>query len=112
MGDTAGTEGASRLEVKQMNGKSVGIGLRGLGVVAGQVARVLTEKADALAEKAGCPLVLRRVKGLPEDLARPQAKKMPAGIFTTDDDEFFRDPGIDIVVEAIGGENPAHGYLK
>jgi homoserine dehydrogenase len=95
-----------------MNKKSIGIGLLGLGVVAGQVARVLTDKADELAEKVGCPLVLRKVKVLPQDLSRPQAKKMPARLFTTDDDEFFREPGIDIVVEAIGGERPAFDYLK
>jgi homoserine dehydrogenase len=95
-----------------MNKKSIGIGLLGLGVVAGQVARVLTDKADELAEKVGCPLVLRKVKVLPQDLSRPQAKKMPARLFTTNDDEFFREPGIDIVVEAIGGERPAFDYLK
>jgi homoserine dehydrogenase len=95
-----------------MKKKSIGIGLMGLGVVAGQVAKVLTEKADELAEKAGCPLVLKKIKVLPEDLARPQVKKMPAGLFTTDDDEFFGEPGIDIVIEAIGGEHPAYDYLK
>jgi len=95
-----------------MNKKSIGIGLMGLGVIAGQVARVLTDKADELAEKVGCPLVLRKVKVLPQDLTRPQAKKMPSRLFTTDDDEFFDEPGIDIVVEAIGGENPATKYIK
>ena len=95
-----------------MKKKSIGIGLMGLGVVAGQVARVLTEKADDLADKVGCPLVLRKIKVLPQDLLRPQAKKMPAQLFTTDDKEFFSEPGIDIVVEAIGGEKPAFDYLK
>jgi homoserine dehydrogenase len=95
-----------------MKKKSIGIGLMGLGVVAGQVARVLAEKADELAQKVGCPLVLKKVKVLPSDLARPQAKKLPARLFTTDDDEFFHEPGIDIVVEAIGGESPAEEYIK
>jgi homoserine dehydrogenase len=95
-----------------MGRKSIGIGLVGLGVVAGQVARVLTDKAEELAEKAGCPLVLRKIKVLTADLSRPQAKKMPPGLLTTDDDEFFREPGIDIVVEAIGGERPAFDYIK
>jgi homoserine dehydrogenase len=95
-----------------MKKRSIGIGLLGLGVVAGQVARVLTEKADALAEKAGCPIVLRKIKVLPQDLSRPQAKKMPARLFTTDDEEFFNEPDIDIVVEAIGGERPAYDYQK
>jgi homoserine dehydrogenase len=94
------------------NKKSIGIGLMGLGVVSGQVARVLAEKAAELAEKVGCPLQLRKVKVLAADLARPQAKQMPAGLLTTDDDEFFNDPGIDIIVEAIGGEHPALEYIQ
>jgi homoserine dehydrogenase len=95
-----------------MNKRSIGIGLMGLGVVAGQVARVLTDRADDLAEKVGCPLVLRKVKVLPEDLSRPQVQEMPSQLFTTDDEEFFQEPGIDIVVEAIGGESPALEYLQ
>ncbi len=91
---------------------SIGIGLLGLGVVSGQVVKVLTDKAGELAEKVGCPLVLRKIKVLPQDLKRPQAKKMPAKLFTTDDDEFFNEPDIDIIIEAIGGEHPAFDYLK
>jgi len=91
--------------------KSIGIGLMGLGVIGGQVARVLSAKAEVLSEQAGCPLVLRRVKVLPQDLTRPQAEKMAKELFTTDIDEFFAEPGVDIVVEAIGGERPALEYL-
>ncbi len=95
-----------------MKKQSIGIGLMGLGVVGGQVTRVLTEKADVLAEQVGCPLVLRKIKVLAPDLARPQAQQMPSELFTTDADEFFAEPEIDIVVESIGGENPALEYLK
>ncbi len=95
-----------------MKKQTIGIGLMGLGVVSGQVAKVLTEKADVLAEQAGCPLVLRKIKVLPSDLDREQARQMPSELFTTDDDEFFDESEIDIVVEAIGGENPAREYLK
>ncbi len=95
-----------------MKKQSIGIGLMGLGVVGGQVARVLTDKSKKLAEEVGCPLALRKVKVLPQDLSRPQARQMPSQLFTTDDDEFFQEPGIDIVVEAIGGEHPALEYLQ
>jgi len=95
-----------------MSRQSIGVGLMGLGVVAGQVARVLTDKAGELSEKVGCPLVLQKIKVLPEDLTRPQAQQMPAELFTTDDDEFFLESGIDIVVEAIGGVSPALEYHK
>jgi len=95
-----------------MEKQSIGIGLIGLGVVASQVAKVLIEKADALAEEVGCPLILRKVKVLPQDLSKPQAKAMESQLFTTDADEFFATPDIDIVVEAIGGESPAVEYLS
>ena len=95
-----------------MKKQSVGIGLMGLGVVGGQVARVLIEKAEILAGQVGCPLVLRKIKVLESDLSRPQAKEMGPQLFTTDDKEFFTTPEMDIVVEAIGGENPALKYLR
>ena len=95
-----------------MKKQSIGIGLMGLGVIAGQVAKVLADKADALAKEVGCPLILRKVKVLPQDLSKPQAQAMDSQLFTTDTDEFFATPGIDIVVEAIGGESPAVEYLS
>ncbi len=39
--------------------QSIGIGLMGLGVIGGQVARVLTDRADVLAEQVGRPVVLK-----------------------------------------------------
>ena len=95
-----------------MKRQSIGIGLMGLGIIGGQVAKVLTEKADILSVQAGYPLVLRKIKVLPCDLDRELARQMPPELFTTDDDEFFNQPGIDIVVEALGGESPAREYLK
>ncbi len=95
-----------------MKKESIGIGLMGLGTVGGGVARVLRERAAVLKERVGCPLVLKKVKVLPQDLSRPQAGEMDSRLFTTDADEFFAEPDIEIVVEAIGGENPAFEYLQ
>ena len=91
----------------KMMKQSIGVGLMGLGIVGGQVAKVLLDKADILAEQAGCPLVLRKIKVLASDLERPQEQKLPPELFTTEVDDFFAEPDIDIVVEAIGGANPA-----
>ena len=95
-----------------MEKQSIGIGLIGLGVVGGQVARVLTDKATALAGQTGCPVVLRKIKILEVDLASPIAKSMDSHLFTIDEGEFFSSPEIDIVVEVIGGESPALQYLE
>jgi len=95
-----------------MKKPSIGVGLMGLGVIGGQVVKVLIDKAEVLAEQVGCPIVLRKIKVLEQDLAKPQAMEMDSRLFTTDADEFFTDPEIDIVVEAIGGESPALQYLE
>ena len=95
-----------------MDKKGIGVGLMGLGVIGGQVARVLLERAEMLAEQVGCPIILRRIKVLEQDLSRPQALAMDCQLFTTDEDEFFATPEMDIVIEVIGGENPALSYQK
>ncbi len=91
--------------------REIGIGLLGFGVVGSQVARVLVDKAKILAGQVGCPLVLRKIKTKRTDIARPKAKGISAQLFTTDTEEFFNTPGIDIIIEVIGGETPAHDYM-
>jgi len=95
-----------------MEKQAIGIGLMGLGVIGGQVAKVLQQKAEHLAEQVGQPVVLRRVKVLEQDLSRPLAKKLGPSLLTTDENDFFATPGVDIIIEAIGGEQPAFDYLS
>ena len=90
--------------------ESIGIGLMGLGVVGGGVAKVLTERAEAIAAQVGCPLRLRKI--LERDLAKTRASKMEPHLFTTDAAEVIGDPEIDIIIEALGGERPAFDFIK
>jgi len=89
---------------------SVGVGLIGLGVIGSGVARALLGKADVLAERAGCPLVLRRAADC--DPGRRQAAGVPSDVFTTDTDALLRDPDIAIVAELMGGDTAALDYVK
>ena len=97
-----------------MDKRPIGIGLIGLGVVSGQVARILTDnsKLKLLSDAIGCPLVLRKIKVIEDDIFRPLAKELGHNLITIDEDVFFNTPDIDIVVEAIGGENPSFHYHK
>lgn len=95
-----------------MSRREIGIGLLGLGTIAGQVAQVIQERGPALAAQSGILPVLRKVKVLPLDLERPQARALGSGIVTTDDGEFWSAPGVDIVIELIGGEHPALEYQE
>lgn len=90
--------------------KQIGVGLIGLGVVGGGVARALLERRDYFARQVGANLVVR--KAAVRDLSRPRSVQLPPGILTTDVNEVLGDPAINIVVEVIGGEEPARGFIK
>lgn len=89
--------------------RQVKIGLMGLGVVGSGVARVLTEKADMLSQRIGAPLSLARV--LERELHKARALSLDA-VVTGDAEAFFAEPDLDIVIELLGGENPAYQYIK
>ncbi len=95
-----------------MKRDSVGVGLMGLGTIGTQVAKVLAEKPGVLAEHVGAPVILRRVKVRDIARARARAYWLAPELFTVDEDEFFSTPGLDIIVELIGGEYPAYDYIK
>ena len=61
--------------------RSIGIGLMGLGVVGGGVARALMEKKAAIAEEAGYSLTLRKI--LVRDTAKPRSVKVDPSLLTT-----------------------------
>ena len=88
-----------------MGKSSVGIGLLGMGVVGGGVARVLTEKGQHLAGLIGSPISLEGV--LVRDLTKPRSFDPPPGLVTNDVQDILNNPSVDIVVEVMGGQDPA-----
>jgi homoserine dehydrogenase len=90
--------------------REIGVGLIGVGVVGGGVARALMERRDYFARQVGAPLTLRRA--VVRDLAKPRSVDLPAGVLTASVQEVLEDPAIDIIVEVIGGEEPAGSYIR
>jgi homoserine dehydrogenase len=88
----------------------IGIGLMGLGVVGAGVARILHEKAEVYARQIGVPLELRRV--LVRDPAKIRDFEVDPSLLTTNAGDLLQDPEIDLIVEVIGGEEPAYSYLR
>ena len=83
----------------------INIGLLGLGVVGGGVAAALLEQPEAIAAQTGRPVNLKRV--LVRDPSRQRDVQLPDGVVTTNPEDVLADPDISLVVEVIGGENPA-----
>ena len=90
--------------------KPINIGLLGLGTVGAGVAKVLLSHREELEEKVGAPVVLRTIADL--DLSSPRKGLSLSDLPITDDAaKVLDDPAIDIVVELIGGLEPARRFI-
>jgi len=87
----------------------IGVGILGLGIIGGQVARVLIEQSERLAKQVGAPVILYGAADI--DPARLEALAVPLQLLTTNAKEVVDNPEVDIVLELIGGEHPAFEHL-
>lgn len=90
--------------------RDIGIGLLGLGVVGSEVADVLLERSQRFSDQVGARVVLRRA--LVRDPSKPRAHPLPAGMLTTRPEDILEADDIDIVVELVGGEQPALTFMR
>lgn len=87
----------------------VAIGLLGLGTVGAGVFKALAQNGDAIAQKIGTRLEIKRV--LVRDTKKDRGLALADGILTSEPEAILDDPEIDIVVELIGGMEPARGMI-
>jgi homoserine dehydrogenase len=85
------------------------VALLGCGTVGSEVFRLLGEQATDLAARSGGPLEVAGVAV--RRLNRPRAVDVPAALLTTDAMGLATSPETDIVVEVIGGIEPARSLL-
>src|SRR5947208_12052668 len=90
--------------------KEVRIGLLGLGTVGAGVVKILESRGAMLEERAGCRLTLAAIADT--DLTRPREgldlKKLP---MTPDAARVLADPSVQIVIELVGGLEPARTFI-
>ena len=86
--------------------KSLKVGMLGCGVVGSEIARLLAANADDLAARSGAKLEL--VKVAVRDLNR---KNIAKELLTTDLMSVVKDPNIDLIIEVIGGIEPARELI-
>lgn len=88
---------------------AVKVGMLGMGTVGGGVASILAAQGSALYEKTKIELKLERI--LVRDLKRPRSVVLPQDLYTTDIEAVLGDPSISVVLELIGGIEPARTYI-
>ena len=88
----------------------INVGLMGLGVVGGGVADALLRNPSQVSERVGRGVNLRRV--LVRDASRVRDVEVPSSLLTTNASDILDDPEVDIVVEVMGGSDPAEEYFR
>ena len=90
--------------------ESVGVGLLGLGTVGTAVARRLIGEWELLGERAGATPVLRCIAV--RDVARSRGIDLKNARLVGDPQAVIADPAVAIVVEAMGGTDPATALIE
>jgi homoserine dehydrogenase len=85
------------------------VALLGCGVVGSQVVRLLHEQADDLGARVGAPLELAGVAV--RRLGRRRDTEVDPALLTTDAEGLVTRDDVDIVVEVIGGIEPARSLI-
>ena len=89
---------------------AIRIGLLGLGTVGAQVAERLESSSSLITERTGVGVELARV--LVRDPRKQRPYMPPPGLLTTNPDDILDDPSINVVVEVMGGMEPARSYIE
>lgn len=90
--------------------KLIKIGFLGCGNVGGGVWKLLSGFADDIAHRTGLRFEIRRV--LVRSLAKKRDIDIPANVLTDRVEDVLDDPEISIVLEFLGGEEPANTYIQ
>ena len=85
--------------------KPVKVGVLGLGTVGGATINALKRNAEEIARRAGREIIVSRASA--RNLNQPRICDLQGINLTTDPFEIVNDPEIDIVVELMGGYEPA-----
>ncbi|MZH42307.1 MAG: homoserine dehydrogenase [Nitrospinae bacterium] len=89
--------------------KIVKVGMIGFGTIGTGVAKILAENSDVISKRLGASVELVKVADL--DITTDRGVDLPSGVLTTSADEVINHPEIDVLIELIGGYDPARKFL-
>ena len=90
--------------------KNINIGLLGLGNIGTGTYKVLEINRKEIEEAVGGSVNITRI--LEKDIDRPRDITVPRESFVSDPEDIFSDPDINIVIELLGGVEPAATMIE
>jgi len=85
------------------------LGILGLGTVGSGVVKILEKNAENIKNKVGTEVKI--IKILVNNLDKERDIEIDKNLLTDNAEDIINNPEIDIVVELIGGEQPAYDYI-
>ncbi len=85
------------------------VGLIGYGNIGAGVVKLLQQNADVIRSKVGAGIVLKRIADL--DITSDRGVTVDPACLTTDVNAIFDDPDISVVIELVGGYEPAKSFV-
>jgi homoserine dehydrogenase len=85
--------------------KEIKVGLIGFGTVGSGVAKILQKNSGLIEKHMGARLILKRIADI--DVKTDRGVKLKPGVLTRRAEDVINDPEIEIVMELIGGIEPA-----
>lgn len=92
-----------------MSKSEINIGLIGFGTIGAGVVEIFNKNQDILSKKCGKPVNLRKVADL--DITTDRGVKIDESILTADVNDVLENDDIDIVIELVGGYEPAKTFV-
>jgi homoserine dehydrogenase len=89
--------------------KNINIGLIGLGNIGTGVVKLLEQNEELIAKRLGARLVLKRIADI--NINTPRIVKINKNLLTTNATEIINDKDISLVIELMGGYEPARTFL-
>lgn len=89
--------------------KKINVGLIGFGTIGVGVAKILAENQEIIQKRLGAAVCLAKIADL--DITTDRGIAVNDGVLTTSVDDIIENPEIDIVIELIGGYEPARTFI-
>jgi homoserine dehydrogenase len=89
--------------------KEIKVGLIGFGTVGSGVGRILQRNSKLIEKRMGAKLTLKRIADI--DLETDRGVKLKPGVLTRKAEDVIKDPEIDMVMELMGGIEPAKTFI-
>ncbi len=89
--------------------KNIYLGLIGFGNIGTGVVKLLKDNAEILEQRLGTRIILKKIVDI--NIETPRMVTVDPQLLSTDVNEILNDPEIDIVIELVGGYDPALRFL-